>query len=135
MLYQQNHCGVYRARMDASKWTDVSGGLPTRFGFGLALPAAEKETLFTVPMQSAEFRCNPKGQFRVARSRNGGKSWDFLTNGLPQKHAHLTVLRDGICEKEDLFQHLASAGLVAGDSRLMARMRCELYQLYFAKRL
>ena len=48
MLYQQNHCGVYRAKWDASKWTDISRGLPTRFGFGLAVPAAEKETLFTV---------------------------------------------------------------------------------------
>jgi len=97
MLYQQNHCGVYRAKMDASKWTDISRGLPTRFGFGLALPAAEKQTLFTVPMESSEFRCNPKGQFRVACSRNGGISWEFLTKGLPQKHAHLTVFRDGIC--------------------------------------
>jgi hypothetical protein len=95
-LYQQNHCGVYRAKMGAAKWIDISRGLPTRFGFGLALPAVEKDTLFTVPMQAAEFRCNPKGQFRVACSRNGGKNWEFLTNGLPQKHAHLTVLRDGI---------------------------------------
>ena len=97
MLFQQNHCGVYRARIDAAKWTDVSRGLPTRFGFGLALPAAEKETLFTVPMESAQFRCNPDGKFRVACSRNGGKSWELLTNGLPQKDAHLTVFRDGIC--------------------------------------
>jgi hypothetical protein len=109
MLYQQNHCGVYRARSDASKWTDISRGLPTRFGFGLALPAAEKETLFTVPMQSAEFRCNPKGQFRVACSRNGGKKWEFLTKGLPQQHAHLTVFRQGICADA-----LAPAGVYVG---------------------
>jgi len=96
MLYQQNHCGVYRARWNAAKWTDVSRGLPTRFGFALALPAAEKQTLFTVPIESAEFRCNPEGKFRVACSRNGGKSWEFLTNGLPQRNAHLTVFRDAM---------------------------------------
>jgi photosystem II stability/assembly factor-like uncharacterized protein len=93
MLYQQNHCGVYRARSDAAKWTDISRGLPTRFGFGLALPAAEKDTLFTVPIESADFRCNPDGKFRVACSRNGGKTWQFLTKGLPQRNAHLGVLR------------------------------------------
>jgi hypothetical protein len=97
MLYQQNHCGVYRAKYDAPKWTDISRGLPSRFGFALALPAGETQTLFTVPMQSAEYRCNPKGQFRVACSRNGGKTWEFLTRGLPQKHAHLTVFRQGMC--------------------------------------
>ena len=48
-LYQQNHCGVYRARFTADKWQDISKGLPTRFGFGLAVPAAEPQTLFTVP--------------------------------------------------------------------------------------
>lgn len=97
MLYQQNHCGVYRARSNASKWTDISRGLPTRFGFALALPAAERETLFTVPIESADYRCNPEGRFRVACSRNGGKSWKLLTKGLPQQDAHLGVLRDAMC--------------------------------------
>jgi hypothetical protein len=109
MLYQQNHCGVYRARWNAPRWTDISRGLPTRFGFSLALPAAERETLFTVPMESAEFRCNPDGKFRVACSRNGGKTWEFLTKGLPQKHAHLTVFRDGTCADT-----LSPAGVYVG---------------------
>jgi hypothetical protein len=109
MLYQQNHCGVYCARWDASRWTDITRGLPTRFGFGLALPAAEKETLFTVPMDSPEFRCNPDGKFRVACSRNRGKNWKLLTEGLPQKHAHLTVFRDAMCADS-----LAPAGVYVG---------------------
>jgi hypothetical protein len=96
MLYQQNHCGVYRARMNATKWTDISRGLPTRFGFALALPAVERDTLFTVPIESADFRCNPDGCFRVACSRNGGKTWQLLTKGLPQRNAHLGVLRDAM---------------------------------------
>ncbi|HEV2199176.1 MAG TPA: sialidase family protein [Bryobacteraceae bacterium] len=57
-LYQQNHCGVYRGKLTAKKWTDITRGLPTRFGFGLAVPAAEPETLFTVPIEGAEYRCN-----------------------------------------------------------------------------
>jgi hypothetical protein len=109
MLYQQNHCGVYRARWDAPKWTDITRGLPTRFGFALALPASERQTLFTVPIESSYFRCNPKGQFRVARSRDGGKKWELLGKGLPQKHAHLTVFRDAMCADS-----LAPAGVYVG---------------------
>lgn len=52
MLYQQNHCGVYRSKLNGKKWTDCCKGLPTRFGFGLAVPAAEPDTMFTVPMES-----------------------------------------------------------------------------------
>ena len=95
-LYQQNHCGVYRARFGAKKWTDISRGLPSRFGFGLAVPASEPETLFTVPIEGAEYRCVPEGKFRVARSRDGGKTWKLLTRGLPQRDAHLLVLREGM---------------------------------------
>ena len=95
-LYQQNHCGVYKARFDAKKWTDISRGLPSRFGFGLAVPAAEPETLFTVPIESAEYRCTPEGKFRVARSRDGGRTWKLLARGLPQRNAHLLVLREAM---------------------------------------
>ena len=95
-IYQQNHCGVYRARFDAAKWTDISRGLPTRFGFCMAVPAAEPETLFTVPIESSSFRCNLKGRLQVARSRDGGKSWKLLDKGLPQKNAYLLVLREAM---------------------------------------
>jgi hypothetical protein len=95
-LYQQNHCGLYKGRFDGKKWTDISRGLPTRFGFGMAVPAAEEETLFTVPIESAEYRCSPDGKFRVARSRDGGKTWKLLTRGLPQRNAHLLVLREAM---------------------------------------
>jgi len=95
-LYQQNHCGIYKGRFDGAKWTDISRGLPTRFGFGMAVPAAEEETLFTVPIDSAEYRCAPEGKFRVARSRDGGKTWKLLTRGLPQRNAHLLVLRESL---------------------------------------
>ena len=95
-LYQQNHCGIYRGKFDGKKWTDISRGLPSRFGFAAAVPAAEPETMFTVPIEGAEFRCTPEGKFRVARTRDGGKTWTLLTRGLPQKNAHLMVLRQGM---------------------------------------
>jgi hypothetical protein len=96
MLFQQNHCGVYRGKLTAKRWTDITRGLPTRFGFGLAVPAAEPETLFTVPMEGAEYRCNMNGALTVARSRDGGKTWKLLRRGLPQKNAHVTVLREAM---------------------------------------
>jgi len=96
MLYQQNHCGVYRSKLNASKWTDITKGLPTRFGFALAVPASEPNTLFTVPIEAPEYRCNPGGALSVARSRDGGKTWKFLKKGLPQKNAHVTVLREAM---------------------------------------
>lgn len=95
-LYQQNHCGIYKTRLGAKKWTDVSKGLPSRFGFGLAVPAGEDDTMFTVPIEGAEYRCTPEGKLRVARSRDGGKTWKLLGKGLPQKNAHLLVLREAI---------------------------------------
>lgn len=111
MLFQQNHCGVYRGRFGGKKWTDCCKGLPTRFGFGLAVPASEPETMFTVPMESAEYRCNLKGSLQVARSRDGGKTWKLLTRGLPQKNAHLTVLREAMSSDP-----LSPAGVYFGTS-------------------
>jgi photosystem II stability/assembly factor-like uncharacterized protein len=95
-LYQQNHCGIYRAAFNDEKWTDISKGLPTRFGFALAVPAAEKDTLFTIPIHSAEQRFVPDGKLRVARSRNGGRTWKLLAKGLPQSQAHVLVLREAM---------------------------------------
>jgi len=100
MLYQQNHCGVYRGHFDGAKWTDISRGLPSRFGFSLAVAADEPETLFTVPIESSEFRCNPDGRLQVARSRDGGKTWELLQKGLPQKNAYLLVLREAMASDE-----------------------------------
>jgi hypothetical protein len=100
LLFQQNHCGIYRAKFDGRQWTDISRGLPSRFGFALAVPAAESETLFTVPIEAPEFRCNLKGHLQVGRSRDGGKSWKLLDKGLPQKNAYLLVLREAMASDD-----------------------------------
>lgn len=95
-LYQQNHCGVYRAEFTGSSWTDLCEGLPSRFGFALAVPAAEPQTLFTVPVASPEERYAPEGRLRVARSRNAGATWELLEQGLPQDNAYALVLREAM---------------------------------------
>lgn len=95
-LYQQNHCGVYRSRFTAKKWTDISKGLPTRFGFALAVPAAEDQTLFTIPITSSNERYVPAGKLQVARSRDAGQTWHLLTKGLPQSNAYALVLREAM---------------------------------------
>ncbi len=95
-LYQQNHCGVYRAKFSGSKWTDCSKHLPSRFGFAMAVPAAEDKTMFTVPIISPQFRYVPDGKLRVGRSRDGGKTWDLLTKGLPQKNAYVMAFRESM---------------------------------------
>src|SRR6202035_5720612 len=56
LLFQQNHCGVYKGKLSGKKWADISRGLPSRFGFSLAVPEAEPETLFTIPHEGAEYR-------------------------------------------------------------------------------
>jgi hypothetical protein len=96
LLFQQNHCGIYRADFSGKKWDDISKGLPSRFGFALAVPAAEKQTLLTIPVDSAEHRYVPGGKLRVGRSRDGGRSWKLLTKGLPQVNAYVLVLRQAM---------------------------------------
>ncbi len=96
LLFQQNHCGIYRADFSGKEWTDISKGLPTRFGFALAVPAAEKQTLFTIPIDSAEHRYVPGGKLRVARSRDAGRTWKLLNKGLPQQNAYVLVLRQAM---------------------------------------
>jgi len=110
-LYQQNHCGVYKGKLNGKKWTDISEGLPTRFGFALAVPAAEDETLFTIPIDSPAYRCNLEGKLSVARSRDGGKTWKLLNKGLPSHDAHVTVLREAMTSDP-----LSPAGVYFGTS-------------------
>jgi BNR/Asp-box repeat len=99
-LFQQNHCGIYRSDFTADQWTDISKGLPSRFGFALAVPAAEKQTLFTIPVESAEHRFVPQGKLRVARSRDAGRTWKLLSKGLPQSNAYVLVLREAMASDD-----------------------------------
>src|SRR5205823_7464286 len=96
MLFQQNHCGVYRTTDAGESWHEITAGLPSDFGFPLAIHPREPETIYVLPLQGAEFRCPPEGKLRVFRSRDAGCTWQPLTAGLPQDDAFSGVLREGM---------------------------------------
>jgi photosystem II stability/assembly factor-like uncharacterized protein len=93
ILYQQNHCGVYRSDDAGDSWTDISNGLPSRFGFPFVSLPHDGDTIFVVPEESDQARMTPNARFGIYRSRNRGASWEALTNGLPQAGAYLNVMR------------------------------------------
>ena len=96
VLYQQNHCGVYRSDDGGDAWVDISGGLPSRFGFPLAVLPHDGSTIFVIPEESDQARMTPDGSFRIFRSRDRGASWQPLTDGLPQANAYTNVMRMGM---------------------------------------
>ena len=97
VLYQQNHCGVYRSADGGDTWQDIgSGRLPATFGFPMAIHPRDGRTVYIVPMHSDEYRYTPEGKFRVYRTRDGGQNWLGLTNGLPQENAFLNVFREAL---------------------------------------
>jgi photosystem II stability/assembly factor-like uncharacterized protein len=96
LLFQQNHCGVYRSADAGQSWQEITAGLPSDFGFPLAIHPREPETIYVIPLKGAEFRCPPDGKLRVYRSRNGGRKWQALTKGLPQQDAFVEIFREGL---------------------------------------
>ena len=95
-LFLQNHWGLYRSENGARSWQDIANGVPSDFGFAMAMHPHDPDTVYIVPLESDEFRVTPQGRMRVYRTRDGGGSWEALTRGLPQKDAMETVLRDAM---------------------------------------
>lgn len=95
-LFLQNHWGLYRSDDAAGRWTDIAKGVPSDFGFAMAIHPHDPDVVYIVPLESDEFRCTPDGKLRVYRTRNAGRSWEALSKGLPQKDAYETVLRDSM---------------------------------------
>jgi photosystem II stability/assembly factor-like uncharacterized protein len=95
-LFLQNHWGLYRSDDAGDSWHDIARGVPSDFGFCMAMHPHDSETVYILPLESDEFRCTPGGKLRVYRTRDGGGSWEPLTRGLPQKDALETVLRDAM---------------------------------------
>ncbi len=95
-LFLQNHWGLYRSDDGADSWQDIANGVPSDFGFAMAVDPNDANTVYIVPLESDEFRCTPEAKLRVYRTRNAGDSWEALTRGLPQENAFETVLRDGM---------------------------------------
>ena len=95
-LFMQKHWDVMRSDDGGEQWTEISGNLPTDFGFAIAVHAHEPETVYVVPITSDSHHFPPEGRLRVYRSRTGGNEWEGLTDGLPQKDCYVDILRDAM---------------------------------------
>ena len=95
LLYQQNHFGVYRSSDAGESWTEISAGLPSDFGFPIAVLPRDQKSIYVIPL-TGDGRFMPEGKAAVYRSRDGGDRWTRQDKGLPQASAFFGVLRDGM---------------------------------------
>lgn len=95
-LFMQKHWDVMRSDDAGESWREVSGDLPSDFGFPVAVHAHEPDTVYVVPITSDSLHYPPDGRLRVYRSRSGGEHWEPLTDGLPQRDCYHNVLRDAM---------------------------------------
>jgi photosystem II stability/assembly factor-like uncharacterized protein len=95
-LFMQKHWDVMRTDDAGENWVEVSGNLPTDFGFPIHVHAHEPETIYVVPIKSDSEHYPPDGKLRVYRSRTGGNQWEELTKGLPQSDCYVNILRDAM---------------------------------------
>jgi photosystem II stability/assembly factor-like uncharacterized protein len=110
-LFMQKHWDVMRTDDAGENWYEVSGNLPTDFGFPIDVHAHEPETIYVVPIKSDSEHFVPEGKLRVYRSRTGGNEWEALTNGLPQSDCYVNVLRDAMA-----VDSMESCGIYFGTS-------------------
>jgi BNR/Asp-box repeat len=96
VLFMQKHWDVMRSDNAGDEWKEISGNLPTDFGFAIDVHAHEPETIYVVPIKSDSEHFVPDGKLRVFRSRTGGNEWEALTKGLPQSNCFVNVLRDAM---------------------------------------
>ncbi|HEY7505291.1 MAG TPA: sialidase family protein [Gemmatimonadales bacterium] len=96
VLFMQKHWDVMRSDDAGESWREVSGNLPSDFGFPIGVHAHEPETIYVVPIKSDSEHFPPEGKLRVYRSRTGGEEWQALTEGLPQRDCYVNVLRDAM---------------------------------------
>ncbi|HTX00819.1 MAG TPA: sialidase family protein [Acidimicrobiales bacterium] len=95
-LFMQKHWDVMRSDDGGEHWNEVSGNLPSDFGFCIDVHAHEPETVYVVPITSDAYHYPPDGQLRVFRSRSGGNEWEPLGKGLPERNCYVNVLRDAM---------------------------------------
>jgi photosystem II stability/assembly factor-like uncharacterized protein len=96
VLFMQKHWDVMRSDDAGESWHEISGDLPSDFGFPIAVHAHEPETIYVIPIKSDSEHYPPDGKLRVYRSRTGGNEWEPLTKGLPQQDCYINVLRDAM---------------------------------------
>ncbi len=95
-LFMQLHWDVMRSDDAGENWYEVSGNLPSDFGFPIEIHAHEPNTVYVVPILNDSLHYPPEGKLRVYRSKTGGNEWEALTNGLPQENCYVNVLRDAM---------------------------------------
>jgi photosystem II stability/assembly factor-like uncharacterized protein len=109
VLFMQKHWDVMRSDDSGDTWSEVSGNLPSDFGFPIEVHSHEPDTIYVVPIKSDSHHFPPEGKLRVYRSRAGGNEWEALTKGLPQENCYVNVLRDAMSTDE-----LDSCGIYFG---------------------
>jgi photosystem II stability/assembly factor-like uncharacterized protein len=95
-LYMQKHWDVMRSDNGGESWYEISGNLPSDFGFVVDVHAHEPETVYVVPITSDSLHYPPEGKLRVYRSKSGGNEWEPLTKGLPQQDCYVNILREAM---------------------------------------
>jgi len=110
-LYQQNHCGVYRSVDGGAIWQEITEGLPSEFGFPMAVHPRDGKTVYVIPLTADHSRCVPDGNVAVWRSNDAGRTWTALRAGLPQQNAYVGVLREAMA-----VDTLEPAGIYFGTS-------------------
>ena len=100
VLYMQKHWDVMRSDDAGMSWHEISGNLPTDFGFPIGVHANEPDTVYVIPIKSDSEHYVPEGKLRVYRSTTGGNEWEALTKGLPQADCYVNVLRDAMAIDE-----------------------------------
>ncbi|HEV3419205.1 MAG TPA: hypothetical protein VG075_02780 [Candidatus Acidoferrum sp.] len=95
-LFMQKHWDVMRSDNAGDRWHEVSGNLPTDFGFVIDVHAHEPETIYVAPIKSDGEHFVPEGKLRIYRSKSGGNEWEALTKGLPQSDCYVNILRDAM---------------------------------------
>ena len=96
VLFMQKHWDVMRTDNAGDMWHEISGNLPTDFGFVIDVHSHEPDTVYVIPIKSDSDHFVPDGKLRVYRSKTGGNEWEALTKGLPQKDCYVNVLRDAM---------------------------------------
>ena len=96
-LFMQKHWDVMRTDNAGDRWHEVSGNLPTDFGFVIDVNSNQPDTIYVIPIKSDAEHFVPEGKLRVYRSRSGGNEWEPLSKGLPQENCYVNVLRDAMC--------------------------------------
>ncbi|MDT8436874.1 MAG: sialidase family protein [Gemmatimonadota bacterium] len=95
-LYQQNHCGTWRSDDGGDTWTEITAGLPSDFGYVVGLDPSQPDRAWVIPEESSHLRAVCDARLRVYETADGGTSWTARTEGLPQEHAWVTVLREAL---------------------------------------